>query len=267
MGFWSRIKKECMSRLSIADNIKCNQLAAKYAIDGGYKRIYHYHIRKTGGTSINMMFLSLGGEGGDKVYSKLLKSPIHRNVSGDKIFVGWHKRLINKGHFFYAYSHIPAHYLRLPQDTFTITCLRDPVKRVISHYKMILEYKTTGKIPKAEVKWLGNSFEDFLYNIPKEHLLNQLYMFSRSYSVDEAYERIINCSHYLLSDDFAHGVDTLSAKLGIKLEAIHVRKSAIEVTIDPKNLKLLRSMLEEEIQLYEKLKDRLNAQKSKQISS
>jgi len=31
--------------------------------------------------------------------------------------------------------------LKLPNDTFTLVCIRDPITRVVSHYKMLLEFK------------------------------------------------------------------------------------------------------------------------------
>ena len=96
-------------------------------------------MRKAGGTSVNHIFLGLGNEEGRQIYSGLSKSPINRVISGDKVFVGWNGRLIDEGNYFFAFSHRPAHVVNLPLDTFTLTCLRDPAKRVISHYKMILE--------------------------------------------------------------------------------------------------------------------------------
>ena len=51
---------------SISNIVQCNleekkyrKIASRYNISG-YKRIYLIHIRKTGGTSLNHMFLSMG---------------------------------------------------------------------------------------------------------------------------------------------------------------------------------------------------------------
>ena len=158
---------------------KAHNLAKNYSIGDEYKRIYLFHIRKTGGTSLNQIFLGLGGEDGKDVYTKLAKTPNHRVKSDDQLFVGWNKKLIESGNYFYAFSHIPKHKLILPNNTFTITFLRDPVKRVISHYKMLYYYQVNSinhPCMKTEGAWLGECFQDFLERIPYEHLLNQLYI-------------------------------------------------------------------------------------------
>lgn len=232
------------------------KMAKGYRIGRDFRRIYHYHIRKTGGTSLNYMFLSLGGEEGRTVYDRLSSSPHLRTISNEKICVGWDREKIERGHYFYAFSHTPAHEICLPEKTFTLTCLRDPVKRVISLYKMLFEYrkdKIEHPIMKEQGEWLGNSFGDFIDRTPKEHLLRQLYMFSRSFSIEESYEKITNCSHFLLTETFDESVGKLAEKLSIQLSAIHTRKSSIDVAITNKEIERLRSLLEPEYVLYERL--------------
>ncbi|MCD4762209.1 hypothetical protein K8R32_04605, partial [bacterium] len=46
-------------------------ISQKYNIGNGYKRVYLFHIRKTGGTSLNFSFLSLSGSDEAAVYKKL----------------------------------------------------------------------------------------------------------------------------------------------------------------------------------------------------
>ncbi len=58
---------------------------------------------------------------------------------------------------------------------------------------MLLAYKQSDSFRpdyEVEAQWLGDSFSDFLDNIPKEHLLSQLYMFSDVFSVDDAFDNI-----------------------------------------------------------------------------
>jgi hypothetical protein len=246
---------------------KCRKLAGTYFIAKRYKRIYLYHIKKSGGTSLNHSFMSLGGEDGKAVYARIINSYNFRTLSSDKIFVGWNPKLIEKGNYFYAHSHIPAHQLSLPSDTFTITCLRDPVKRVLSQYKMLYYYKIN-RIDhpgmKVEGMWLGNSFRDFLSMVPKEQMLNQIYMFSKSFSIDEAFERIVNCSHFFFTEHFNRGVEVLSEKLKIKLSPVHSRKTAVDITFDPIDIEVLCSMLAPEYELYNRLN---NYQREKARSS
>ena len=94
------------------------------------KPIYHFHVRKTAGTSLNFAFLSNGGNSQD-LFQKLLKKWNKRIVEQDKIFVGWNTCLLNKGQFHFAFSHTPHHQIKIPKHAYTFTCLRDPVERII----------------------------------------------------------------------------------------------------------------------------------------
>jgi hypothetical protein len=223
---------------------------------GGYRRIYFYHVRKAAGTSLNHMFLALGDEPGAEVYAWLPNE--NRTISNDKVFVGWSKRLIEQGYYFYAFSHLPMHAFTLPPDTYTFTCLRDPAQRVISHYKMLVKYRDNN-VPHPcvdeEGPWLGRSFDDFLTNIPRQHLLNQLYMFSDSFDVDEAYANITGCNRFFFVQDFAKGVAGLAADLDLPLEPIHTRQIDEEPDIPAAATARLREMLAPEYDLCARLQE------------
>ncbi|MHA1368349.1 MAG: sulfotransferase family 2 domain-containing protein [Promethearchaeota archaeon] len=237
---------------------KCRRSWVHYSLPKNYARIYFYHIRKSGGTSINYMFLSLGGENPKRVYTRVSKGPYFGTVSGNKIYVSWNKDLIRRGLYFYAFSHIPKHKLSLPENTFTLTCLREPAKRIVSLYNMLYHYKINN-IPhpcmKEEGKWIGDSFNDFLNRIPKRDLLNQIYMFSKNYSIDEAFENIRNCSHVMITEQFAFGIKELIKKLDLKLQPIHTRKSSINPTITTDEKNRLYEILQPEYELYDRVKD------------
>ncbi|MBF0450869.1 MAG: sulfotransferase family 2 domain-containing protein [Candidatus Magnetomorum sp.] len=231
----------------------------------GYKRIYHIHNEKTAGTSINYIFLSLGGEKGEIVYGRMLKTPGWVTVSNDKIYTGWNKELIEQGHYYYGFSHIPTHMLQLPSKTFTFTCFRDPINRFISNYKEQMSYKINNiKHPSMKIRSnrLGHSFFDYMLNVPREFLLGQLYMFSKTFDINEAYDRIQNCSHYFFTEQFSTGLKQLSSKSGISLEveAIHARKSSNnEIEISDKDKYILRDLLNPEYILLDKLKKNYGA--------
>lgn len=233
-------------------------ISRKYKIGNGYKRVYLFHIRKTGGTSLNFSFLSLNGSDGSVVYKKLGDEESHCILEKDKIFVGWNKGLIEKGDYFYAFSHIPAHELNLPPKTFTISIFRNPIKRAMSHYNMLLEYKQN-KIDhicmKKEGQWLGECFDDFLDLIPKEYLLNQLYMFSSSFNVKEAVERGLDCSCVFITEEYANGIRYISNKLNLDLKYLNIRKTSYNYQLNEKELNRLKSMIEPEIELYEKIRE------------
>jgi hypothetical protein len=255
------ILKQFMMRGSLRERIRVKRLAGKYRIGDHWKRIYFYHVRKAAGTSINYAFLSLGGETGRDVYEKMPSLHNHRILSGNKIFLGWNRSLIERGDYFYAFSHIPAHELRLPDRTFSFTCIRDPAQRVLSHYKMLLEYRESPAPPawfEKEGDWLGEGFRDFLSKIPQEHLLNQLYMFSSTLNPDEAFNRITHCSHCFLVEGFSRGITELSEKIGIELNPMHVRKTLTDPHISSEEVERLHSILEPEYILYDNLKKYLS---------
>lgn len=221
------------------------------------QRIYLVHIRKTGGTSLNHMFLSLSGENPVAFYEQLGLAKHRRLFRNGKVFVGWHPRFISRGNFFYGFSHIPIHELSLPSDTFTIACFRDPVKRVVSHYNMLMDYKVNkidNRCMETEGHLVSRDFSHFLDVLPKEQLLNQLYMFSPSFNVQEAVEEVCKLSHFFFTEDFDSGIRILNKKLGFVLESIHIRRSGFQAEISDDELLRLREMLSSEYAFMEQLK-------------
>jgi len=227
------------------------------SLKGRWDRVYHVHIRKTGGTSLNHMFLSLAGDEPQRQYKRLVADPVHCISAGGLTYVGWNPALINRGTYFYAFSHIPFHKLALPPRTFTFTCFRDPVRRVLSHYQMLSAFKSSRidhPCMETEGDWLGGNFDDFLNRIPKEHLLNQLYMFSEVFNVKEAYRAAISLDCCIFNDDFSAGVGRINALTGLSLVPLHVRKQQPVQEISDDAIRHLRERLEPEYRLIEMLK-------------
>ncbi len=218
-------------------------------------QIYFVHIRKTGGSSLNHMFLSLGNAPSLPLYRLLARQ--YKIQSGDRIFVGWNKALINQGKYFYGFSHHPLHTLRLPPRTFTFTVLRDPVRRVISLYNMLMRIKTQN-IPhegmKEQAHWLGDTFDDFLDRAPLTEIANQLYMFSPVMHVDEALDRVLGLSYYFFTESFNAGVARLNEKLGIQLVPVHAKKTALVFETPAPGVERLREMLDDEYRFIEALR-------------
>lgn len=251
----TEIKYRAIAFLYFRQERKCRKLA-NYIIANKYKRIYFYHVRKASGTSLNHMFLSLAGE--EDIHSRLLKAKNKRAISNKKIYVGWNKVLIERGNYFYAFSHIPMHKLRLPDKTFTITCLRDPASRIISHYKMLIEIRSKNPyhpLIKTEGKWLGNSFSEFITRIPKTHFMNQLYMFSKNFNVEEAFNNITLCSHFFFTEDFRSGIDELTTKIELKLEPMRKRMSSVDVGLKDTDIDHLKFKLAPEYRLIDTLRN------------
>ncbi len=232
----------------VSNNIKMNSR---------YDRIYFYHVRKAGGTSINHMFMSLGGEQPEKVYQRVAQNSDHKTNSGGLVYAGWNKDVVSRGDYFYAHSHATMQELNLPEKTFTFTCLRDPVKRILSHYKMLMYYKINNiNHPgmKLEGKFLGNSFQDFITLFPKHLMQHQLFMFSRRYNVSEAMENVLSLDHFMFTDDFKYGIMQLCKKTELNLTPLHKRKAETDFSVSPGQIKILEHKLEPEIQFINKLK-------------
>lgn len=219
----------------------------------GYKRIYFYHIRKCGGTSLYKAFLTLGGEGHEIVYKRLLSSPLHRVLSGKLVFAGWNPDVICSGSYDFAYSHIEKYNLKLADDTYTLVMLRNPIKRLLSHYKMLIDFrggKSSHPSFETEKHWLGNTFEDFLRKIPKIHLLRELSMFSREFNIAEAFEEIISCNKVMLLETYEQDLQSLNKTCDLSVPYFRSRKSKSSIELNQNEFEMLEDKLQPEIILY-----------------
>ena len=254
------IFQEATARIQdLAEEKKYKQIASHYDWNG-YKRIYLIHIRTTGGTSLNHMFLSLANKNSNVAYTKLANKPGNRIIENGLIFVGWNTYHINRGHYFYGFSHTPLHKLSLPSDTFIISCFRDPAQRVISHFNMLMYFRINNidhPCMITEGAWLGNSFDDFLNRIPKSHLMNQFYMFSPTFNIHEAIQNVQGLSHYFFNDDFETGVKQFNHKTNLNLIPIHTRKANYHEQIPDKSLGKLKDMLTDEYIFLDQIKSQL----------
>jgi len=237
--------------------VRAARLSRRYEIGGRYRRVYHYHVPKTGGTSLNTMFLEFGPGDGGACYQRLVRAPNHRMFAGEYVFVAWNRALIEGGHYFYAFSHDPSHRLRLPPRTFTVTCLRDPLQRLISRYNELRDYRDRGighSVMAVEGPELGGSFSDYLAHGARERLMAQLFMFSPRFDVNEAFERVTACDHFMFTEDFAAGVAGLREKLGLELVPRHARKGGGALRLSDTDRARAMELLAPEYDLIERLR-------------
>lgn len=244
---------------------RARRLASTYRIAGDYRRIYHYHVRKTAGTSLNSTFWAIGGLSMSEMAGTAM---LEKN---GYIFVHHRKALIEKGDYFFADAHLPAHALTLPDKTFTLTVLRDPVDRVISYYGYLMWARTDPEAERREpayshlrkeMRWLGGSFGDFVGNLPRDELLNQLYMFSAGFSIEEAAERIAACSFVGFTSSFAGDVERLAHTLSLPLEVKAERRFGQKIVPPPAEVEKARALLEPEYQMLALVRARLAVQRS-----
>lgn len=253
------------SRYSIhtaSQKIRYDLKYKKHILPGGFERIYHVHIRKTAGTSLNFAVWSLDGGDPMDIQKNIYRETVWSH--GNKIYVGSRIDLINRGKYFFGRSHLPLHKLSLPPETFTIAIFRDPAARVISHYKMLLDYREdpANHAPfdlTQEMPWIGSSFREFLDNIPKTHLLNQLYMFSEKMDVQEAYEVIMEqCTCFMNTEDFSTALNSLADVLHLPLQEYHRHKSKTPTEITENDFSDLHDLLADEYRLIAMLKQQID---------
>lgn len=219
----------------------------------GYERVYFVHPRKTAGTSINHAFYGLTGNDPSYVHEEIRSNAIRTATFGALTFVAGNRHAIEDGAYFYGSSHIPLHEIAIPPATFTITSLRDPVERVVSHYAMLKHYVEHG-VDKYfldnEAPWLGDSFEDFVQRLPPERLFNQLYMFSPTLDPVEAAAVASSMNSIILVSQFDDDFDDMRQALGLPtLPILHSRRRSYEPAIDPNTLASLRLRLQPEYDL------------------
>lgn len=241
-----------------------------------YKRVYHYHVRKTAGTSLNAAFWALAGLD--------LRAMADRQVAegnGLRVVRG-NPRLIAEGDYFFANSHQPAHALRLPPATFTVTILRDPAARAISYYGYLL-WARSGEASRdrepfldevlAESAFLDGgrrgflarlaprrrevAFRDFLDRVPPSHLLTQLQMFSERMDPAEAAENALACSAVCFTETFPEDLKALAGELQLDLEEKRERRFGEKAVLTEDELGLLRERLAPEYAMIDRVREGL----------
>lgn len=226
-----------------------------------FPSFYFIHIRKTGGTYFSYAMLSNSDFSGEETYRKIVESEDHAVLLRGKRYIGWNVDLARNCKFFYCFSHLPFYNLNLSnRKIIYLTVLRDPIDRIVSHYKMLMAMKDAPvKHPcfETEGEWLGNSFMNFISNIPTSHLMNQLWMFSHNFHIDEGIENISKVDHVYYLSNIDMGLKHLSNKyeLNIAPPKKIVRKSEYVFTPSESDLDYLRRKIRPEIEFYNEVKE------------
>lgn len=250
------VKDLILATWALSGGRTARRLADTYQLPGGYERVYFYHIRKTAGTSLNRAFIALGSDDVPAAHLRLQQSWNKRIIVDGKVIVGHNRYLIQQGRYFYAFSHHPWDELVLPPKTFRITCLRDPVRRAVSHYTMLaglVRRQAVTRSTSAEQHWAAGTLSDFIDQAPREHLLRQLYMFSARLDVNEAADRLRQCSYILHTEQFEADVSALGRQLNLPLQPRRERVSPPGIDVDDEGLKRLRELLQPEYELLARL--------------
>jgi hypothetical protein len=232
------------------------ELAADLRLPDGSRRIYLHHLRKTAGTSLTLSFLALGGEDPVEVWRRITPARLGRTVSGPYPFVFNHRGALAEGAYLFGRAHLPAAAVRLPPRTFTITVLRDPVRRVHSFYDYLVQGDDPdwpGPVPEYQRRWAVDGFDAFLDRVPRRHLLTQLATFSPGYDPDEAARAVGACSAVFLTERFADGLADLATRLDLPLVVHRARVTPARSTLTGAQVDRLRELLAPEYRLLGRL--------------
>lgn len=228
-------------------------------VPGEYKRIYHIHIRKSAGSSINNLFYSKGNTSLKEIY----REPIY--IKNGHVYVQHNKELIEKGSYYYASSHFPLWDLHLPQGTFTFTVLRDPVERLISLYKYYCwvaqvdpnegmksdpSYQTLIK----QQRLLNRPFREFIGELSNKYLHAQLYTFDELLNVEHALQRLAMVNQVYFFEGINAAIQDLTSCFKLRVEQLTKERHFKQVSyhISQEDRVFAKEILKDEILFYQR---------------
>lgn len=209
-----------------------------------YHRIYHLHIRKTAGTSLNTALARIGDLGEERRLrgrGRLVLKGLAPNAPGHVVAVRHDPDLLNAGHYHLGYSHQALWQLSLPPSTFRLTVLRDPVRRLTSYYRYLLWTRRESRRNPERLKRLEPSWRDLLIEAeamgevgresivtlaetaPPRHASTQLWMFSKALDPLEAARKALTCHAILRTESFGNDVRQLADRLGLPIQPCRER--------------------------------------------
>jgi hypothetical protein len=147
--------------------------------------------------------------------------------------------------------------LSLPGETFIFAAFRDPIQRVVSHYRMLVQYIAAGidkPFMALERDWVGDSFDDFLDRLQHERLLNQLWMLTPDFEVSSAMDTVRDLDHVLVLDRLPEGVAILGSRLGLELPVRHDRPSSVPFALSKSNQERLARLVQPEQHLLDQVR-------------
>jgi hypothetical protein len=173
-------------------------------------------------------------------------------------YVANNAALIRQGSYFFGFSHLPAYNIEPPEaGTFRFTVLRDPIERVVSLYRYLASPEADSsyfhKAPIEERQWAREGFDRFLDQIPQQHLANQLHMFSRSSSVDEAVDCLSKLDLVLRTEHLDRDLGRVEGALGLPISLTRERSSVLPFTPTDAQRSRLRDMLMPEFEILRQI--------------
>ena len=225
----------------------------------GIDRVYHIHIRKSAGSSLNNLFFAQA----DLTLKELWREPLY--IKNGRVFVQHQKEPINRGNYYYASSHYPVWDLQLPPKTFTYCILRDPVDRLVSLYKYYcwvaqVDDKTgyandpSYFVLLAQQNLLNKSFIDFVNELSPKYLYSQLFTFDKDLNPVKGIELLKQVNKVYFFDELNFAINDLVDTLALKPAPLSRERSFknVSYTVTSEDRKLAAEILAPEIEFYNK---------------
>lgn len=221
-----------------------------------YERIYLYHVRKTGGTSIAFALMRLSGVD-PHVIERRISRYTFAQAHGYRYVGDGNISLIRRGDYFFSFCHEPDYAIEVPANTFRFTVLRDPISRVVSLYRYLAAPRVDSsfylRAPLAERRWAVEGFDRFLDQVPFPHIANQLHMFSRSGSVGEAVDRLSRLDMLLRTEHLDQDLRRLEQALHLQLPMTKERTSLLPFALTCAQRDRLRNLLADEYEVLRQI--------------
>ena len=236
------------------------------------KRIVHYHIMKTGGTSVNHFFYSLlNNINFDNIESKfpnikdyqsehfkkqsiggkiyMISNRNGGNVSGNNYVIARSRILRKLGLFSFIHQHnLSLSYLQ-NKKYFCFSVIREPGSRFVSLFKNLYKLKLDDKIYHY-----GNTYKNFndieIYHNPKKFIdrikrnkflfFNQIHTFSKNLNIIDALENIKRLDFILNQSNLNKDFLSLLKRLELKETNLDFAKKFDDIKIDKNILNELK---------------------------
>lgn len=237
-----------------------------YNFNNNYERIYYYHIPKTAGTSVIASFYNNENinfrDTQRKQQSNLFTRKV--NIKG-KVFTDHNIHLINKGHFYFAWSHYSYQEIKIPKNTFTFTSIREPSERLISYFNFLngaylnQENKNFNNI-KHLIKSFDNDFDLFLENLDQRYKYSQLYTFSNRLNIEEAIDNIKKLDFITLDSNFEYLNKVILKNFGFLPE---IKNENVSIKYYENTIKDLTKEIKLEYEFYNYIKNNIDVETGK----
>ena len=227
-------------------------LCRGYKLEKTDKQLIYYHIPKTGGTTICNILHNLF-----KSSLRIKGSPTNES-GGDSAYEYFlsNKNNILNSNFDFIYGHFQYYISNYFPNRLSITTLRDPVERCISHYNMIIENNQLDR---------GTTIEEcFKKNLIPENIITQIFSGTNNKDLKINNDKL-NVALYKITKkiDYLFDIKNISDLLNLIISLYDMPSLFFQklkqskknyFPKDEKNIKIIEKYNEFDIEIYSYLK-------------